>query len=721
MIPRSKVSFVAAVVRSCAGAAAQILESEQLCAYPGKARSALNRHPVALLLVGLYLLSAGDGFAQTRRAMSLVDLLEVPSLGDPRLSPNGRQLLYVLGSADWDANRRRTHIWRVGSDGRNAVQLTNGTTDETSPRWSPTGETIAFLADRGSAEHHQIHLLSNQGGEAKGLTNHPTAISDIAWAPDGSQLYFLASDEKTLEQRTRESAMDDVYAFEEQFEQQHLWMVAVSTGEAVRLTAGNYSILSYDLSPDGGRLVVHRAPSPVLESRDASEVWLMNSDGSDVSRLTNNGVSESGARVSPDGSQVLFLSRSNERFEKYYNSNIFLMSTDGTIVRVLAKELPYQFSAAEWSEDGGSVFVVANMGLHSELFRLDAETGAAEQLTEGRHAIGSWQFSAAADRHVLTFREPRNPGDVWLLETDSGSTPTRVTHVFDYLFRHFRLPRQQGVSWAGADGVSIEGLLSYPLDYEEGQRYPLVIQTHGGPQASDKFGFGASRNYIPVLAASGYVVLQPNYRGSTGYGDSFLRDMVGGYFTNAHLDVLAGADYLIAETIADGERMAKMGWSGGGHMTNKVITFTDRFKAASSGAGAANWVSMYAQSDTRSQRTPWFGGTPWQVDAPIDLYWEHSPLKDVSNVTTPTIFLVGEDDLRVPMQQSVEMHRALKSLEVPTHLYVAPREGHGWQELRHQLFKMNVELDWFERHLTQRPYIWEEAPASQRSTVSTQP
>ena len=332
-------------------------------------------------------------------------------------------------------------------------------------------------------------------------------------------------------------------------------------------------------------------------------------------------------------------------------------------------------------------------------------------MTDGRHSIGSWTLEPAAGRHVLTLRQPDNPGDVWLLGTGAGAAPTRVTRVFDYLGDEFRLPRQEKVAWTGADGVTVEGLLFYPLDYEDGRRYPLVIQTHGGPQASDKFGFGASRNSIQVLAALGYVVLQPNYRGSTGYGDAFLRDMVGGYFQNAHLDVIAGADHLIAAGLVDGERMAKMGWSGGGHMTNKVITYTNRFKAAASGAGAANWISMYAQSDTRSQRTPWFGGTPWQVDAPTDLYWEHSPLKYVSNVTTPTIFLVGEDDLRVPMPQSVEMHRALKSLDVPTHLYIAPREGHGWRELRHQLFKMNVELDWFERHVTGRPYVWEQAPA----------
>ena len=667
-------------------------------------------------VASVILVSGGVAVGQTPRDMTLVDLLEVPRLGDPQLSPDGQQVLYVLARPDWEDNRTIGHVWRVDSDGGGSVQLTNGERGESSPRWSPDGEQVAFLATRGDAAQTQIYLLPNRGGEAQPLTDHPTGVSSIAWAPDGGSIYFLAFDEKTDARKARDAANDDVYAFEENFQQRHLWQVTVADASTTRVTDGDYSVLSYTVSRDGRGIAFHRAPNPVLEYRDASEVWVMGAGGTDPKRLTTNGVSESNAQVSPDGSQVLFLARSNARFDKYYNGNLFLVPAAGGTARILAEALPHEVSDAEWSADGRSIFFVANMGVHSELFRLDVATGNTEQLTDGRHAIGAWDLVAVADRHILTMREPDNPGDIWLMGTANGSTPSRVTHVFEYLARDFRLPRQEKAEWTGADGVGVEGILFYPLDYEEGRRYPLVIQTHGGPQASDKFGFGASRNYAQVLTALGYVVLQPNYRGSTGYGDTFLRDMVGGYFKNAHLDVIAGADHLIASGLVDGERMAKMGWSGGGHMTNKVITYTDRFKAAASGAGAANWISMYAQSDTRSQRTPWFGGTPWQVDAPTDLYWDHSPLKYVSNVTTPTIFLVGEDDLRVPMPQSVEMHRALKSLGVPTHLYVAPREGHGWRELRHQLFKMNAELAWFEQHVTERSYVWEEAPGGKKGT-----
>jgi dipeptidyl aminopeptidase/acylaminoacyl peptidase len=296
-----------------------------------------------------------------------------------------------------------------------------------------------------------------------------------------------------------------------------------------------------------------------------------------------------------------------------------------------------------------------------------------------------------------------------------------VTNIYEYLDHDFKLPKQERIQWKGADGVTIEGVLYYPVDYEAGKRYPLCVQTHGGPYSSDKFGFGSPSTYVPVLAALGYAVLKPNYRGSTGYGSAFVRDLEMHYFKNAHLDVMAGVDRVIEMGVADPDRMVKMGWSAGGHMTDKIITFTDRFKAAASGAGASNWISMVAQSDLHAHRFAWFGATPWGKDAPIDLYWDQSPLKYAANVKTPTIFLVGQNDPRVPMPQSVEMYRALKSNGVPTHLYVAPREPHGWGELRHQLFKANVELEWFEKYATKRPYTWEKPPSeSQIRTTSDQ-
>jgi dipeptidyl aminopeptidase/acylaminoacyl peptidase len=671
--------------------------------------------PRSTVLASALVVTAIAGLmAQSPRPMTIVDLINVPRLSTPQLSPDGRQILFVRSGADWKANKRVSHIWRVNADGSGLVQLTNGPEGESSPRWSPDGQAVAFVARRAGDEVAQLYLLSNLGGEALALTKHSTAVSNPAWAPDGTSIFFLAEDPKPDEEKARAKAQDDVYAYDEDFQQRHLWKVEVATRATTRLTTGDFSVLGFDVSRDGARLVMHRSPTPLYGDNERGEVWVVAADGREPRRLTTNTVTESRARLSPDGREVLFLSDSNARFETYFNDKIFVVPVAGGPARLVTTDLPYEVEEAEWAADGKSLYFVANTGVRSQLFRMAATGGPATPLTKGDHAVVGWSYAPRGGRHVFTLDQPDNPGEVWLL--GAAGAPTRVTHIFEGLSAQFKLPRQERVEWKGADGATVEGLLYYPLDYQRGQRFPLVVQTHGGPAASDKFGFGGWADYVQVLAAKGYAVLQPNYRGSTGYGDAFLRDMIGQYFRNAHLDVMAGVDHLVTMGLADPDRLVKMGWSAGGHMTNKIITFTDRFKAASSGAGAANWVSMYAQSDVRTYRTPWFGGTPWQKDAPIAAYWDNSPIKDVSRVRTPTIFIVGERDVRVPLPQAVEMFRALKANGVPTRLYVAPREPHGFQELRHQLFKVNVELEWFEKHAMGRPYTWERAPGDEEKT-----
>lgn len=663
--------------------------------------------------------------ATAARAMTIVDLISLPSISDPQLSPDGRLLVYVRSDADWSADRRISHLWAADVASGRSRQLTFGERGESSPRFSPDGRTLAFLGRRSDAasaapgatgsgsatEEAQIYLLPMEGGEARRLTRHATSVSDISWASDGSVLYFTAAEPKPAELKDREKVKDDVYAFDENYQQEHLWKVAVPDGAEKRITSGDYSVTGYDVARDGRRIVLARAPDPLLGGRDRSELWTIDADGGSAVELTHNQVTEEDPQLSPDGASVLFTCGCNTRFDTYYQGKIFVEPATGGDARLLFTDFPYEIGRARWSRDGKSIYFLANMGLHDELFRGDVASGRVTQLSPGgNHALG-WTPALDAGQHVLAIDHRTNAGDFWLLP-GSGGEPRQVTHVFDDLAARFRLPLQEKVSWKGKDGVAVEGLLYYPLDYQEGKRYPLVVQTHGGPQSSDQFGFGRWSSYTQVLTAMGYAVLKPNYRGSTGYGDAFMRDMVGHYYRNAHLDVLAGVDYLVQRGIADPDRLVAMGWSAGGHMTDKLITFTDRFKAASAGAGASNWISMYAQSDVRQYRTPWFGGTPWQKDAPIAAYWDNSPLKDVWKVKTPTIFLVGAADVRVPMPQSVEMYRALKSNGVPTHLYVAPREPHGWQELRHELYKVNVELDWFEKYAMGRSYTWEKAPGS---------
>jgi dipeptidyl aminopeptidase/acylaminoacyl peptidase len=647
--------------------------------------------------------------AQAPRPMTFLDLLALPGLSDPQLSPDGLTVAYVQDAPDWSQNKRIGHIWRIGIDGQHPEQLTRGERGESNPRWSPDGRTLAFLAKRGDEDDAQVQLLPMAGGEARALSAHVTAASAIQWSPDGRRVYFLADEAKTIEERARGRKKDDVFQYDEQFKQRQLWSIDVATGKETRLTTGESSVMSYRVSPDGARFVFERAPTPLLGDAEHGEVWTMAADGSGATALTSNGVAEEDASVSPDGTTILFRAASSATFDSYYQSAVFTVPVGGGAARLVAPKFPYEVQAASWA-DSQTVLLVANMGVHSEIFSIDLRhPDDPKQMTDGEHALDGWSYGASSGRHVFVLQEASRPGEIWTLIT---GRPQRVTDLFGDLTKRFRIARQERVSWKGQDGQSIEGLLFYPVDYVKGRRYPAIVQTHGGPASSDQFGWGGRLSYAQVLAGKNCFVFRPNYRGSTGYGNAFLRDMVGHYFRSAHLDVLSGVDWLVAQGLADPDRLIKMGWSAGGHMTNKVITFTNRFKAASSGAGAADWVSMYAQSDIRTYRTPWFGGTPWQAGAPIDNYWENSPLKYVSNVKTPTIFFVGQDDPRVPLPQSVEMFRALKSLGVPTHLYVAPREGHGWQELHHQLSKFNAEMAWFSHYALDIQFTPETAPES---------
>jgi dipeptidyl aminopeptidase/acylaminoacyl peptidase len=384
-------------------------------------------------------------------------------------------------------------------------------------------------------------------------------------------------------------------------------------------------------------------------------------------------------------------------------------------------DFPYEVQRAGWAPDSKSIWMLVNTGVRLELFQVDLASPTPKPITRGDHALVPPSWSSVSGRHVFMIDEPARIGDIWTW-APGDAAPRRVTGIYDYLDRQFALPRQERVEWKGIDGVSVEGVLTYPLDHQPGKRYPLVVQLHGGPEASDRFGWGSILfNYQPAWAARGYAILRPNYRGSSGYGNAFYREPVGGYFKNSPSDVLAGVDRIVAMGIADPNRLGVTGWSAGGHLVNKLITYTTRFKAAASGAGVANWISLYGVSDTRSDRDLWFGGTLWQKDAPIETYWEHSPLKYVSAARTPALFFIGENDPRVPMSQAMELSRALKAQGVATEVHIAPREGHDWVQPAHQLHKMNAETGWFERHVRGIPYTPEPVPSQNDPAVLPAP
>ncbi len=353
--------------------------------------------------------------AQEKLGRTFVDAIEQSVVGDPQLSPDGKQLLFTIDKADWKANRRIGHIYRINADGTGQVQLTFGERGESSPRWSPDGKSIAFTTRRDADANNQIYLLSVEGGEARRLTSHPTAPGTLTWAPDGKSIYFVAADAKSAEERERDRLFDDVYAFEENnFKQRHLWTTDLE-GKTTRVTEGDWNVNGYELSADGKRIAMQRSTSPLLEFMDRIEVWVMDASGSNARQLTNNQVPEGNASLSPDGSTVLFTSGSTEQGEIYYNDKLFLVPAAGGPAKILLPNVDYGVENASWSKDGKTIYFTANMGTHNEVMRVNVATKEAAQLTRGDHSLGAWSFSEDNALHVFTLNSTDRPSEIYTM------------------------------------------------------------------------------------------------------------------------------------------------------------------------------------------------------------------------------------------------------------------------------------------------------------------
>ena len=516
-----------------------------------------------------------------KKDMSIIDFLNIPCISSVSLSPNGKKIVYTLSESDWKKNKQIPNLWLADLNTGISQKITFEKKGLSNPKWSPDSKWISFTSSKEGfiddedgefdSGNNQIYLLPTKIGSPKKLSNHRTGVSNIMWSNDSKYLYFLASDPKPKEQILAERDGYDVYSFDNNRTQKHLWRIDLY-GNEEKITDGDFSVLNYDLSDDNKKILLQKGPNPFLEFRSLSELWIKDMKSSKETQLTNNLISESSAKISPNGDKVYFISACNENLEEYYNRNLFEVSTDGeNTPKIISNDFNHDIYSFEFSRTDRELFILVNMGASTQLWKIDTPKRVFSQLTNGNHSLTNWDYNPESNLHVFGINTIENPGDLYL----HGKTQKKITSHYDYIKREFNLPTQKVVSWNGEDGVRVEGILYLPHNFQESKKYPLVVQTHGGPRSSDKYGFSrGSTRYNAVLTGKDYVVLQPNYRGSTGYGDAFLRDMVGSYFNQSHLDVMTGVDYLIDEGIVDPNKLIKMGWSAGGHMTNKIITHT---------------------------------------------------------------------------------------------------------------------------------------------------
>jgi len=684
--------------------------------------SAALRLALALLSSASPLLAAAGGEAP--RPFSAADLLAVRTVSDPQISPDGAWVAYVVATSDLEEDRSASDLWMVSFDGMRTVQLTYTEEEsESSPRWSPDDRYLAFLAARGGEDaKEQVWLLDRAGGEARRLTDLPGGVVDFSWSPDGRRLALVASDPDPEEageaepgegkaeapegakEKTPSPIVIDRYQFKEDVTgylrhlRDHLYLVDVESGEAELLTPGDYDEHSPVWSPDGRQIAFasKREGDP-----DRNENWdLFRIDarpGAVAVRLTSRenaeGSPDWGAPAwSPDGGSLAYLQNGPLKYRDYDPTALAVVAAAGGEPRLPLPELDRPTSDVTWSADGRSLLFLLTDDRSVQLARVPAAGGPMERLTPAGAVVRG--YSREGDKLVVLLTRPDHPEELFAVEK---GILRRLSHQNRELLERVRLGKVEGISAKAADGTEVHGLVTYPPDFVPGRRYPLVAFVHGGPVAQDAFEFDGMAQ---AQAGAGYVVVQPNYRGSEGRGREYARALWGRWGAFEPADVQAVVDRLIADGVADPARLGIGGWSYGGMTTNYTIASTTRFAAAVSGAAISNQISGYGTDQYVRQYELEFG-KPWER---LDGYLGASyPFFHADRIRTPTLFLCGEKDFNVPLLNSEQMYQALRSLGVETQLVIYPDQFHGLSKPSYIQDRIERWIAWFDRFLKPAP------------------
>ena len=642
-------------------------------------------------------LFVSPAFAQ--RALTLDDVMAIRQVSDPRISPDSSRVVYTITEIDMKANEENADLWLVSIAGGAPRRLTSQTGDDRRARWSPDGASIAFLSDRVSVDDEgkrvekrtQIWLMPLDGGEAQQLTSSPSAVSEFAWSPDGKQLVYVAAtlpdDHKAREER-RKAGFDAVVAGEHRM--RHLWTIAVGGGKATQITKGDFDATEPAWSPKGDLIAFVSRPTPVANEQLLSDLYVVPAPGGAPRKLVNNEGPDFAPAWSPDGAEIAYLSNQRRQSSGAHNT-ITIVPIAGGAPRFVLREFDYSAGAPRWAPDGRRLFFTAGTHGESHIFVVPATGGAAKALTTGSILATSIDIANNGQRLAFLREDPRAPEDVWTANAE-GADAKKATDANPQI-AGLRIAETQVIRWKGADDWDIDGILVKPLGYQAGRRDPLIVEAHGGPHGAQSVGFNPMWQYF---AARGFLVLAPNFRGSAGYKQEFVDADRNDWGGKDYIDIMRGVDHVIAQGLADPERLGIEGWSYGGFMTSWIIGQTDRFKAAVAGAAVTNLHSFYGTTDIQRFIEWEFEGFPWDN---VEKIRTHSPVTFAPRAKTPTLILHGEQDVRVPFEQGQQLYTTLRKSGVTVELVSYPREGHGLREPAHRYDRIHRTTEWFERLL----------------------
>jgi dipeptidyl aminopeptidase/acylaminoacyl peptidase len=632
-----------------------------------------------------------------RKKITLRETLLMPSYGGYQLSPDGQRVLFTRSerdTADWEST---SHIWLHELEGGRTYQLTTSERGESNPRWLKDGRVV-FSSNRDT--ENALWVITPGQGEAVKLVDAEDAPGNGSFSPDLGRLAYTDQterpDKKEWEERVKKK--DDGYYAEKKLTYTHVWVYDLDGESKKQLTSADFDHNGATWSPDG-RWIAYTSNRTGTTGRDANhsnntDIFLVPADSGAERRITTNDGPDGSPTWSPDGALLAYTS-SDHHNNSADQSDLKVVRVDGGEPVNLTAEFDYSVSGVEWSKDGRHLYFEAAEGLTSHLYKIPATGGTPTRIAFADDFVFSgFQPTEDGTKWLVTGSTIGEPGIVYLTDAE-GRRPVRILEDHDRI-ADFEVARAEAIKWKGADDWDIEGVLTYPLGYQAGQRYPMILQIHGGPHGrySATFNQGAQ-----IWAARGYAVLQGNPRGSSGrtfaFSNANQNDWGGKDFT----DIMNGVDHVIALGVADPERLAVMGGSYGGFMTFWTVTQTDRFKAAIGHAGISDWYSFFGQTDIPHLLEFGFGGMPTQSK---QTYERWSPVEFADRVTTPLLITHGENDQRVPIPQADQYYRVLKKLGKTVEFLRYPREGHGIQEPAHRLH-LDVEQEkWFDTYVLRR-------------------
>jgi dipeptidyl aminopeptidase/acylaminoacyl peptidase len=672
----------------------------------------------------IFLLVAGSAAFAQKRPFDANAMMELKRISDPQLSPDGKWMTFTVQTVDVAANKKPTQIWIVsGPDGSGAAprQITSEGDSNQRARWSPDSKRIAYISDRGGSS--QIWLMDPDGGNAKQVTNLPTEADGELFSPDGKNLVFTsevypdcgaddACNQKNLDADKASKVHARIYTELlyrhwtqwQTARRSHLLVVPVTGGAAKDLTPGKNTVPpfslggpdDYDISSDGQEVCYSMNADVVPAISTNAELYVVNIKGGEPVKISSTPGADSSPQYSPDGRYIAWRAQFRAGYESDRWRLLVLERATGKLVN-LTETLDRWVNSFTWSPDSTRLFFTTNDRGRQSIQLISVTGGAARQVVSGDSEVDDMQLTRDGKTMIYTEQSAIAPTEIYRVAS-SGGSPVAMTHLNDAsLATHQMTPLEE--FWVNApDGARVQSFVVKPDGFRADHKYPVVFLIHGGPQGF--WGHAWSYRWNPqVFAAEGFVVVMPNPRGSTGYGQKFIDEINGDWGGKAYDDMMAVTDHVAAEVpYVDPSKMVAAGASYGGYMIDWMLGHTQRYKALVTHDGVYDLASEFGATEELWFPLWEFVGTPW--DKPED-YEKWSPSHYVKDFHTPTLVVHGEQDFRVPYTQGLQLFTALQLQKIPSKLLLFPDEGHWVLKPQNSLLWYKTVLDWLKTWVNQ--------------------